>query len=645
MSMLGVRIVVVVASALVGPCVAPSALWAVSYEDDILPILRAECLGCHNEDDRQGELDLSTYDAVLDGGASGAVIDPGDPDGSLLYRLVAHLDQPSMPPETPMIARESVELIERWISEGALETSAKQSQRAVTNKPAASIPVSTALQKGRVHFPPRLPRANRMATKNDPAIVALCASPSTPLVAIGGVRQVWFFRTDTLDCVGRLPYSEGDIRCVQFSLDGSILLVAGGWPGRSGNVDLWDVKEARKVFSIGDLLDEVRAVAISSDHQRVAVASTGPTIYLYELPSGKRVKKIVGHTDWITDLAFSDDGVLLASADRSGGLRLWESWSGDLYEMLDGHKRPIYSLEWTSDSNYISSAGADGFIRIWSAEDGKETQKIKAHVAGPVRHIRRPSGGWASAGKDKILHVWNPQGQSLRALAPFSDMPTAIAWSVANNKIITGDYLGRAVVHDGHTFEADGVLVVNPESIDEQIRQARVEHKTQDSQRTEIREQLKLVEEQLAGVEVAFAEAQADYDKLLKSVTELNEDILSKRMELRQIQANISSDSGKERNLSRLYVTRKLALNELRQLSAIHGAESKRLLELEGKQDAARKKNEGLALRVEQLRGRQTQSAIAAKQSLIDLASLIEEAAFSTSYEFLEAEARSPQRP
>ena len=202
--------------------------WAVSFERDILAIFRAECLSCHNEDDQQGELDLSTYNAVLDGGASGAVIDPGDPDESLLYRLVAHLDQPSMPPETPMIARESVELIKQWISEGAVKVSSAEPQPVAGEQSIAAIPAADASKDRTPHFPPRLPRTNRLPTKNDPAIIALCASPTTPLVAVGGVRQVWLFRTDTHEQIGRINYLGGDIRCLKFSPDGSVL-ACGRW--------------------------------------------------------------------------------------------------------------------------------------------------------------------------------------------------------------------------------------------------------------------------------------------------------------------------------------------------------------------------------------------------------------------------------
>ena len=37
----------------------------------------------------------------MQGGGSGEVVEPGDPDGSSLWLLVTHKDEPNMPPNRP----------------------------------------------------------------------------------------------------------------------------------------------------------------------------------------------------------------------------------------------------------------------------------------------------------------------------------------------------------------------------------------------------------------------------------------------------------------------------------------------------------------------------------------------------------------
>ena len=43
----------------------------VTYEDDVLPIFRDNCLKCHNPDKLKGDLDLSSFSSAIKGGGSG----------------------------------------------------------------------------------------------------------------------------------------------------------------------------------------------------------------------------------------------------------------------------------------------------------------------------------------------------------------------------------------------------------------------------------------------------------------------------------------------------------------------------------------------------------------------------------------------
>ena len=80
---------------------------------------------------REGELDLSSYTATFEGGASGAVVEPGDSLNSSLYALVTHQTEPAMPPEAPKIPADMIEAIKRWIDGGALEHSGSRVRRPV----------------------------------------------------------------------------------------------------------------------------------------------------------------------------------------------------------------------------------------------------------------------------------------------------------------------------------------------------------------------------------------------------------------------------------------------------------------------------------------------------------------------------------
>ena len=197
-------------------CLTPLAAFAdnaVSYENEIKPIFREHCMGCHNADKRKGGLSLETYAATIEGGSSGEVVYEGDVDGSRLFQLVNHDDGPEMPPQQDPIADEKRELIKRWISEGLAERSgtAKKKQKKVA---LSFQPVESSDSLG--PMPNGLNQQPAVVTRRAAAVAALATSPRAPLVAIGGQKQVAIYHSDTTELLGVVPFPEGNPHVVRF---------------------------------------------------------------------------------------------------------------------------------------------------------------------------------------------------------------------------------------------------------------------------------------------------------------------------------------------------------------------------------------------------------------------------------------------
>ncbi len=85
-----------------------------SFEKDVQPIFKAKCLACHGATP-QGKLDLRTPEAVLKGGAAGAVIVPGAAAKSLLLdKLVTR----QMPPGKTKLTDAEIDIIRQWVDKG-----------------------------------------------------------------------------------------------------------------------------------------------------------------------------------------------------------------------------------------------------------------------------------------------------------------------------------------------------------------------------------------------------------------------------------------------------------------------------------------------------------------------------------------------
>lgn len=84
-------------------------------------ILETKCLECHNPSKVKGELLMDTAEALLKGGESGPALVAGKPlESSLIKRLILPADHDDiMPPKGGPLAAKDVELLKRWIAEGA----------------------------------------------------------------------------------------------------------------------------------------------------------------------------------------------------------------------------------------------------------------------------------------------------------------------------------------------------------------------------------------------------------------------------------------------------------------------------------------------------------------------------------------------
>ncbi len=96
----------------------------VSFDQEVLPILRKNCVACHNASDANGDLVLESPDKMIKGGDTGPAVTPGKGADSLLLKVASHQVQPIMPPPgndvaaVPLTSQE-LGLIKLWIDQGA----------------------------------------------------------------------------------------------------------------------------------------------------------------------------------------------------------------------------------------------------------------------------------------------------------------------------------------------------------------------------------------------------------------------------------------------------------------------------------------------------------------------------------------------
>lgn len=444
----------------------------ITYEDHVKPIFRQHCVSCHNQNKKEGDLDLTNYFSLMEGGGSGAVIEPGEVGDSYLYALVNHDDSPEMPPEQPKIDAEKIATLAKWIELGALENNSSKAK--LKKKKTFSFGLSDpAVGKPAVMpLPAKLDLEPVIHTPRETGVTAMATSPWAPLTAIAGQKQVLLYDSKTRELKGIFAFPEGVISVLKFSRNGSLLLAGGGRGGASGRVVVWNIKNGERIIEVGDELDTVLAADISSDQKLVALGGPQKMIRVYSTADNSLVYEIKKHTDWVTSMEFSPDGVLLVTGDRNGGVHVWEAFSGREYLTLKGHTKAITGTSWRHDSNIVATTSEDTTIKLWEMNNGSQVKNWGAHGGGSLNVEFTRDGRLVSCGRDKYAKIWDQNGKQLFAFPPFKDIVMQVTHCDESNLCVAGDWAGEVRQYNAADGKLISQITSNPKPLEMQLADA-----------------------------------------------------------------------------------------------------------------------------------------------------------------------------
>jgi hypothetical protein len=435
-----------------------------NFADHVSPILQKHCARCHNQDTRKSGLSVALHGQLMEGGSSGPVILAGDPDGSRLIRLITQQEEPFMPPTgTPMPAEE-IEIIRKWIADGApADASAKP--MAAKSEEAAAGEQSTFVAATFADTPPipevQLAAAQTLGDRGQVAR-ALDTSPRAPILAVGSAKQILIYNIETFQLLGALPFPEGDVFTLTFSVNGELLLAGGGEEGFSGACALYNVRTGERLGTFGEFWDTVLAADVSPDHRMVAVGGPEKKVKVYSTETGEQLYEISDHNDWIHAVRFTPDGEVLATADRSGGLFLWQAANGRAVEQLRGHEGAIHALEYTNDSVYLASAGADGTVHVWDTWKYAKVRSFKAHEA-PVLNLDISVGNQIlTTSADRTTKLWDLEGNAKATFQGLNDWGYQARFAEEGGLALAGSWTGDVVLWNTESGEVVQDFDSNP---------------------------------------------------------------------------------------------------------------------------------------------------------------------------------------
>ena len=531
----------------------------VDFEKEILPILRRNCLACHNAAEAESGLIMETPATLRVGGIDGPAIVAGKGSESLLIKLASRAQESYMPPDDNDVGAKSLTpkelgLIKLWIDQGA------KGEVLGTRGPVKWQPLPAGVNP----------------------IYSVAISADGQYAAAGRANQVFIYHIPSRTEIGRLSdpaimesgvYDSPGVafmdivQSIAFSPDGT-MVAAGGYR----TLKIWQRHDNRIAFTLPALSAVPTSVAKTADGKLLGIGFEDGSLQILNVAENKFVANTAAHAGGVRGLAFAADGNQIVSGGADKTVKVWDV-AGLTEVRAITTPAVVNAVALVSGGTVVASAGEDNIVRLWNvkspavveAKEGEATAEIepplkelKGH-AGRITSLAGFSNApekLASGSVDKTVRIWNvTTGAQIRAithggaisaiavnatgdkLASVSSDKTAKLWNVADGKAIasmSGDY--RAKTDVAKVGRASTLAAARSALAKKDLDAANARKKSEDDNLTKVKEALTKAEEALKAKSEAEVKPVADLkaadEALAKAVeTKTNGDAAKKTAE------------------------------------------------------------------------------------------------------------------
>lgn len=290
-----------------------------------------------------------------------------------------------------------------------------------------------------------------LAAEHASPIWSLQFSPDGKTLAVGLHQRVLLFDTKSWKVRESLPEFMDSVRCIRYSRDGKLMMVASGYPKEIGEVVIFQTSNLEYLGGSEHHVDVVEDVAMHPGGKLYVTASMDHSAIITDQTEGG-ILKILKHKDRVYAVALSPDGELVMTGSADNQLRVW-NMKGELVTSVSQPDLVVRKVTFVPGGPEFLTSHADGRVNKWSLQQSnaagwglKHIQSEEAHSGLEVYSLACLADGKraVTAGADGRCVLWDTDRlKPIREIIKDGDQLYAAAVSPDGAFVVAGGRSGR----------------------------------------------------------------------------------------------------------------------------------------------------------------------------------------------------------